>query len=172
MDLTALFNLSYGLYVIGVKTEKGYGGCVVDALAQLTSDDTPLLMLSCMKRNHSNERIHIEGEFTISILPENVDPFVVANFGFQSSRNTDKWANVPHTIKDGLPILNGARAYVRCKVVESKELSTHTAFFCAVADAWNGENKVDPLIFGNYQKGMKTAALEAFKLFKARSKTL
>ncbi|MDR3176893.1 MAG: flavin reductase [Desulfovibrio sp.] len=170
MDFTALFNLSYGLYILGVKTEKGRGGCVVDALAQVTSDEPPLLMLAGMKKNNTTARIKAEGEFTVSVLAQTTDPFVVANFGFQSSRDTDKWANVPHTVKDGLPVLDGACAYVRCKVRETKELSTHTVFFSSVTDAWNAPVKAAPLTFGEYQRSMKTAAYEAFKRFKAQGK--
>ena len=82
----------------------------------------------------------------------------------QSCRNEDKWANVPHQVKGGLPVLDKAVAYLRCKVTDAKELSTHTAFFCEVTDAWLGEG--DPLIYGNYQKEMKTRTMEAFKAFK------
>ena len=38
MDQTALFKLSYGLYVVGVKNGDSFGGCIVDAMMQVTSD--------------------------------------------------------------------------------------------------------------------------------------
>ncbi|MDR2655488.1 MAG: rubredoxin [Oscillospiraceae bacterium] len=171
MDITALFKLTYGLYVLGVRTENGLGGCVVDALAQLTSDEPPILALSNNKGSLTNERIKAEREFTVSVLPKNVDPFVIANFGMQSAREADKWPNVPHHLaENGLPLLNNAVSYVYCKVVEIKELSTHTLFLCEVADAWNGENKSDPLVYGDYQKSMKTATNQAFKAFKESGK--
>jgi flavin reductase (DIM6/NTAB) family NADH-FMN oxidoreductase RutF len=120
-----------------------------------------------MKGNYTNECIKAEGEFTLSVLAEDADPFIVANFGFQSARNADKWLHVPHDFKDGLPVVKGASAWVRCRVTEAKELSTHTLFICQVMDAWNGAAEAKPLIYGNYQKTMKGAALEAFKAFKA-----
>ena len=33
MDQTALFKLSYGLYVVGVKNGDSFGGCIVDAVS-------------------------------------------------------------------------------------------------------------------------------------------
>ena len=49
MDQTALFKLSYGLYVVGVKNGDSFGGCIVDAMMQVTSDMPPLLMLGSMR---------------------------------------------------------------------------------------------------------------------------
>jgi flavin reductase (DIM6/NTAB) family NADH-FMN oxidoreductase RutF len=167
MDVSSLHRLSYGLYIVGVRTQDGFGGCVVDSVAQVASGNPPSLILSSMKTNYTNERIKAEGEFTLSVLAEDTDPFVVANFGFQSARTVDKWSHVPHDIKDGLPVTKGAAAWIRCRVAEAKELSTHTLFICQVTDAWNGAAQATPLTFGNYQKTMKSAAFEAFKAFKA-----
>lgn len=166
MDNTALFQLSYGLYVVGVQTEHRLGGCIVDALMQATSDSPPLLILSSMKNNLTNTSIKRYGAFTVSVLPEQVDPFVIANFGFQTARKVEKWANVPHRLVDGLPVLRDAAAYLRCKLVDYRELSTHTAFTCEVTDAWRGEG--EPLIYGDYQKSMKQAAMAAFQAFQAK----
>ncbi|MDR1954059.1 MAG: flavin reductase family protein [Clostridiales Family XIII bacterium] len=166
MDNTALFKLSYGLYVAGVKTPGGFGGCILDAVAQVSVGEQPIIAVGSMKNNYTNERIKAEKEFTLSVLAGDVDPFVVANFGFQSARTVDKWANVPHTMKDGLPILDGAVAYLRLRLSEPKELATHTLFLCEVADAWNGENTSRPLIYGDYQRGMRDATIAAFKKYK------
>ena len=170
MHNTALHRFSYGLYIVGVKTPDGFGGCVVDAVAQVTSDKPPSLILASMKGNYTNERIRATGEFTLSVLAAEADPFIVANFGFQSARTADKWSNVPHDCKDGLPVLKGAVAWVRCRVTEAKELSTHTLFICQVTDSWDEAAEAKPLIYANYRKTMKSAALEAFKIFKAGGK--
>lgn len=170
MDPKALFRLSYGLYVVGVKTPDGMGGCVVDAVAQVAAGNPPKIVLACRKPNYTNELIQAEGEFTLSVLSEKTDPFVVANFGFQSARIADKWRNVPHTLKNGLPTLDAAAAYVRCRVVEARDMETHTLFICDVADAWTGGENDRPLIYGEYQRTMKDAAREAFNAFKAGGK--
>jgi rubredoxin len=100
------------------------------------------------------------------VLSSDTDPFVIGNFGFQSGRDTEKWANVPYTIKDGLPFLNNACACLRLHVVNSLEFSTHTMFICELVDAENGKNTAKPLIYGDYQKTMKTSTVEAFQKFK------
>jgi flavin reductase (DIM6/NTAB) family NADH-FMN oxidoreductase RutF/rubredoxin len=153
-----------------LKTANGFGGCIIDALAQVSSGNIPVIAAASMKNNLTNERIKAEKEFTISVLGENINPFVIANFGFQSARDADKWANVAHTMKDNLPVLDGAISYLRCRMTDLKELETHTLFFCEVVDAWNGSSQDKPLIYGDYQKVMKNAAVEAFKKFKENGK--
>jgi flavin reductase (DIM6/NTAB) family NADH-FMN oxidoreductase RutF/rubredoxin len=167
MDAKALRSLSYGLYVIGVKNGEGYGGCVVDSLAQLSSGENPVVVVAVMKENYTNELIKKYGEFTLSVLSEAVDPLAVAIFGFQSARDADKWSAVAHELRDGLPVLDGGVAYLRLKVTETKELATHTAFFCEVPDAWKGETAAKPLIYADYQAEMKDLSKAAFADFAA-----
>lgn len=164
MDNTALFKISYGLYVIGTKIDGKNAGCIVDAFIQSTSAPVPTVILCSIKTNQTNAAIKQSNEFMVSILGEDVEPFVIGNFGFQSGRDIDKWGNVPFELVDDLPVLKKAVAYLRCKVTDTKELSTHTVFFCEVIDARQGEGQ--PLIYGNYQKEMKAKTLEAFKQYK------
>ncbi|MEA4894416.1 MAG: flavin reductase family protein [Oscillospiraceae bacterium] len=168
METAALFSISYGLYVVGSKIDGKNAGCIVDAFIQSTSDPVPTVILCSIKANQTNAAIKQTGEFTVSILPADVDPFIIGNFGFQSGRDVDKWANVPFELVDDLPALKRYAAYLRCRVTDIKELSTHTAFFCEVIDARTGEGT--PLIYGAYQKEMKPKTLEAFKLYKQTGK--
>ena len=164
METAALYNISYGLYVIGSKIDGKNAGCIVDAFIQSTSTPVPTVILCSIQANQTNAAIKQTGEFMVSILSADVDPFVVGNFGFQSGRDVDKWANVPFETVEGLPVLKKAVAYLRCKVTDFKELSTHTVFFCEVTDATMGGGT--PLIYGSYQKEMKPKTLEAFKQYK------
>lgn len=164
MDTAALYNISYGLYVIGTKIDGKNAGCIVDAFIQSTSAPVPTVILCSIQANQTNAAIKQTGEFMVSILSADVDPFVIGNFGFQSGRDVDKWANVPFETVEGLPVLKKAVAYLRCKVTDFKELSTHTVFFCDVTDAFMGDGT--PLIYGSYQKEMKPKTLEAFKQYK------
>ncbi len=168
MDNTALFKISYGLYVVGTKIDGKNAGCIVDAFIQSTSTPVPTVILSSINTNQTNAAIKQTKEFMVSVLGADVDPFVIGNFGFQSGRDVDKWANVPFELVDDLPVLSKATAYLRCKVTDVKELSTHTVFFCDVIDALQGEGQ--SLIYADYQKDMKAKTLEAFKLYKQTGK--
>ena len=164
MDRTALFKITYGLYVTGVKNAGGFGGCVVDAFMQTAEgaeDSPPAAALSSMRATFSNALIKESGVFTLSVLPADVDPAVIANFGFKSARKADKWAIADHETRDGLPVLKCACAALRLRVTETKELATHSLFLCEIEDAWAGAG--DPLLYAEYQRSMKPAALAAMK---------
>jgi len=163
MDKTALYKISYGLYVIGVTSENGFGGCIADAFMQAASDP-PTVLLCCMNGNYTNECIKKSGCFTVSVLSDEADPFVIANFGFQSGRDVEKWNNVPHSLMEGLPVLDKACAHYLCRVVKTEELSTHTLFFCEVEDA--EKSRGTPLLYATYQSDMKEAVSDAFKEYK------
>lgn len=160
MDPKAFFKLTYGLYVVGVRDGDMLGGCVVDAVMQ-TTVSPPGLVICCGRTTWTHDCIKKTKEFTLSVLPADADPFIIGNFGFQSRRNVDKWKNVDFHLMDGLPVLDEAAAYLFCRVIETKELSTHTLFFCEIADALDGPAKA--LSYTEYQESWKPRVLEAFK---------
>jgi len=164
MNQAALNRISYGLFVTGVQDENRYGGCIIDAFMQATHDPATV-MYSSMKKNRTSELILEKHDFTVSVLPSDIHPFYIANFGFQSSRTVDKWANVPHEIVDGLPVLKDRAACYRLRMIDARELSTHILFYCDVIEAW-GESEREPLVYADYQKSMKQATTAAFMEFK------
>lgn len=147
-----MFAISYGLYVAGSQIDGKNAGCVVDAFIQSTSAPVPAVILCSIQANQTNAAIKQTGEFTVSVLGTDVDPFVIGNFGFQSGRNADKSGNVPHKLVDGLPVLETAVAYCVARL-----RIPHTAFYCEVVDAWSVAG--DPLKYGEYHKGMKTKSM-------------
>jgi flavin reductase (DIM6/NTAB) family NADH-FMN oxidoreductase RutF len=164
MENKALFKMSYGLYITGVETPNGLGGSVVDAVAQVSHGDPLRVTLGSMNKNYTTEAIRQSGAFTLSVLGQDVDPFAIANFGFQSARDpaVKKWDNVKHTLIDGLPVLDGALSYVRIDVEEIIAYDTHTLFIGAVKDAWLGESAADPLLYAEYLSTRKNEVFEAF----------
>ena len=168
MDVLALNKFSYGLYIAGGKRGDQLTGCVVDALMQ-TTVTPPTLVMCSIKNNLSNEIFTQTGAFSISVLPADVNPFVIANFGFQSGRDVDKWANVPYTMHEGLPLLDGCVAYVTCKITETRDMNTHTLLFCDVTDAWQLDGR--PLIYGNYRETMRADTMKSFQEYKKTGKS-
>jgi flavin reductase (DIM6/NTAB) family NADH-FMN oxidoreductase RutF len=170
MDNKALFKFSYGLYVTGVETPNGFGGSVVDSISQISHGDPLRVACGSMNKNYTTEAIRRTGEFTLSVLGQDIDPFVIGNFGFQSARDPDvhKWDNVKHTVHDGLPILDGALSYVRLSVEEITVYDTHTLFLSTVKDAWLGVSDASPLIYAEYLDGYKDKVFAAFAEWKKK----
>ena len=162
MDTKAFRSMTYGVYVIGVKNGDGFGGCVVDALAQISSGSVPTVVLGAMKENYTTELIKRAGEFTVSVVPATVDPLTIAIFGFQSARDSEKWTHVEHSIVGGLPVLTDSVSYIRLCVNTAREFETHTAFTCDTIDAWLGDTSKKPLVYNDYYGEMRAASKTAF----------
>jgi len=163
MDDKALFAIPCGLYVIGARSGEGYVGCIVDAFIQSTAIPATVILCS-QHQTHTNACIKASGEFSVSVLREDADPFVVANFGFQSSRNIQKWHHVEHRLERGLPVLQNPAAWYVCRVLFTHELTTHTLFHCEVLEAERAEGS--SLSYGYYREHMKQATIAAFQAFK------
>ena len=168
MDITALFNLSYGLYIIGAKdserkTQTGFVGCVVNTVTQSTAK--PVTLTVCInKDNYTNSCIKKTKEFAVSILSEKVNENVLSVFGFSSSRDRDKFAEAPHGLTpSGMPyIKQGVTGYLQCKVINFVENYTHTVFIAEVVEAENVVNEQDarepPMTYAYYHRVIKGKA--------------
>jgi flavin reductase (DIM6/NTAB) family NADH-FMN oxidoreductase RutF len=145
-----------------------FAGFIIDAVAQISMGETPTVLISVMNKNYSKDCIDKAGLLNLSVLPEDVDPFVIANFGFQTSKDVEKWPNVPHSLQGGLPVLNSAVSWVQLKVTEKRVMDTHTAFFCTPIEAEVLAAGKTPLIYADYFTKLKDATLQAFKAFKEK----
>lgn len=151
---TKLFrDMSYGLFILGVQTPEGKAtGCTVNTVFQLTSQP-PVLAVSVNHQNYTNEILKQTGRVAISVLSQEADIGVIGGMGFRSGREYDKLKDVPHVVRpDGLPLITeGCCGVFVCKVVDQKELSSHTLFFCEVEEAYRtGQGKVPPMTYAYY----------------------
>jgi len=154
---SALFKVSYGLYVLTSASGGRINGQCVNTVAQLT--DTPLTMAICLnKRNLTHEFVMDSGVFAVSVLRQE-DIEMVRRFGFQSGRAMDKFAGIEYVAgKNGCPILKNCVAYLEGTVLPDKiiDVGTHSLFIAAVT-AGRVVSAAEPLTYSYYQenKGKK-----------------
>ena len=150
-----MYNLSYGLCIIGAKDGERLVGCTVNTVIQATSD--PVTILVCINRdNYTNACVKLSGEFSVSILSEKAPESTIGTFGFHSSRDTDKFADMHYALTpSGLPYLTeGTTSYFQCKVINAIDNYTHTVFIAEVLEA---ENLADdpPMTYAYYRNVVK-----------------
>lgn len=130
MDLTALFKIQYGLFVVGVEQEGRLNACVVNTVAQATAEP-PQLTLTMQKRNFTTELARKKGSVAISVLGEKTPIELIERLGTQSGRDTDKMEDVPCT-RDvaGNPLLvgNGVVAHYSAEITSEVDLGSHYLF--------------------------------------------
>lgn len=136
LDPTALFNLSYGLYVLTAREDGRDCGCIVNTVTQLTENPTRIA-LSVNKQNFTNEVIQRTGVFNISVLTEAAPMDLFRHFGFQSGRDVDKFAGrTDPTSENGLRYIDGpANALISGKVEQAIDCGTHMLYIALVTEA-------------------------------------
>lgn len=130
MDITTLFKMSYGVYIVGSKFEDNYSACIATTAMQVTSEEIPKLIVVINKENYTHELIEKSKKVNISVLSENATLPFIANFGFQSGRTNNKLQDVNYELGENkIPVItdNTTVAY-ETTVVNSLDVGTHTIF--------------------------------------------
>lgn len=153
MNKTALFNLSYGVYVVTTWAKGKATGCTANSAMQITSSPATIAV-SINHDNYTNECIKDTGVFALNILGETVDPMVIGTFGFRTGRDSDKFEGIEPLVKGYLPVLPQAMSYITCKVINTLETDTHTIFLGEVTDADNLSSDT-PMTYSYYHKVIK-----------------
>ncbi len=135
-DLTALFNIGYGLYVVTCNDGKKDNGLIVNTVTQVT--DTPnRIAVTINKQNYSHHVIKQTGKMNINCLTEEAPFSVFESFGFVSGRNVDKFKDcTPLRSDNGLVFLpRYINSFMSLKVEQYVDLDTHGMFICSVSEA-------------------------------------
>ncbi|MBQ7377141.1 MAG: flavin reductase [Clostridia bacterium] len=135
-DLSALFHIGYGLYVVTSNDGKKDNGLIVNTVTQVTN--TPnRLAVTINKENYSHHVIRQTGKMNINCLTEDAPFFVFETFGFQSGRNVDKFKNCePLRSDNGLVFLpRHINSFLSLTVEQYIDLDTHGMFICSVDEA-------------------------------------
>ena len=136
LDPTALFTLSYGLYVLTAREGGSDLGCIVNTVTQLTENPTRIAV-SVNKQNFTNEVIQRTGLFNVSVLTEAATMDLFRHFGFQSGRDVDKFAGRTDPVSEnGLRYISGpANALISGKVEQAIDCGTHMLYIALVTEA-------------------------------------
>ncbi|MDR2649628.1 MAG: flavin reductase family protein [Clostridiales bacterium] len=156
MDLTALFSLNYGLYVLATRDTDGkYVGCVVNAAMQITAEP-PSMAVSSNSQNYTTGAVLRSGMFTLSVFSEQAALKTISTFGFRSSNDIDKFKAMPYIVTEsGMPVLTReVCAYVECKVTGSEDIYTHKLIRGDIIDS-RRLSKESPMTYNYYHKVVK-----------------
>lgn len=135
MNETALFKLSYGLYIISSNFEGKDAGCVVNTLHQVTASPIQL-SVAVNKDNYTKQVIEASGKFNAVALTQDVPMDTIKRFGFQSSKDHEKYEGIAskRDIQNIPYLTEHTAAYYTCKVVHQLDIGTHVIFIGEVVD--------------------------------------
>lgn len=169
MDFTVLYNLTYGLYIVGALKDGRAMGCVVNTCFQITSEN-PLLAVSINKTNDTLEAIRQNKRFSLSILAEDSDPSVIGRFGFMHSSQTDKYDGFGFEVKDYVPCVKGK--FAGRLILEAEQFidcETHVLVVARLIDTEKGEGI--PMTYAYYHNVIKGKAPKSAPTYRAEDDT-
>ena len=141
MDTTALFSISYGLYIVGTMDGRRPVGCTINTCFQVTSEN-PLLAISLNKNNYTLDAIRRNKRFSLSVVAEDTDNFIIATFGFSSSRTVDKYEDFGYRMLRDVPIVNGKFcSRLVLDAVNFVDCETHVVVVARLIDAVSRERE-------------------------------
>ena len=136
IEPNAMFKLSYGLFVLTAKDDRD-GGCIINAVNQIT-DSPKRISIAVNKANATHDMIARTGAFNLSVLTTETQFPLIQRFGFQSSRDADKFADYAFAARseNGLIyVTESSNAFISAKVVQALDYGTHTVFIADVTEA-------------------------------------
>lgn len=154
MDQKAMYQLTYGLFVLSAKDKKD-NGCIINTAGQVTTSPNRIT-IAVNKQNYTNDMIQKTGLFNLSVLDQSAPFSLFRQFGFQSGRDTDKMTSGSYTRSENgiLYLTEYTSAYLSGKVVETLDLGTHMLYLADVTDAAMISGK-EPVTYSYYQKNIK-----------------
>ena len=154
-DLSTLFNIGYGLYVITSNDGKKDNGFIANTVTQITNTPNKIAVV-INKENYSHHVIKQTGVMNINCLTTDAPFKVFEAFGFVSGRNVDKFANCsPLRSSNGLVVLpRYINSFISLKVDDYIDVDTHGIFICSITEAKTISDK-ETMTYTYYQNNVK-----------------
>ncbi len=167
IDVKALFNLTYGMYIVSTVWEGRKNGQIANSVMQVTA--TPNTVAVCLnKENLTWDLLEKSGKFSVSVLEEEVPMTFIGNFGFKSGRDIDKFASCGWmSAPGGTPVvLDHALSWIEARVFNRIDVYTHSVFFGEVISS-SCLKQGCPLTYANYhlvKKGKSPKSAPTYNL--------
>lgn len=155
-DLSALFNIGYGLYVVTSRDGDKDNGLIVNTVTQLTNSPNRI-GVAVNKANYSHEIIKKTGVLNVNCLSTEAPFSVFEQFGFHSGRDTDKFAGEEQILRsdNGVAFLSRyINSFMSLKVERYVDLDTHGMFVCTVTES-RVIDKTPTMTYNYYQEKVK-----------------
>lgn len=156
MNKKTMYQLTYGLFILTSAFDGKDSGCIINTAGQVTSDPNRI-SIAVNKANFTQELVKKSGAFNISILSQDASFDLFRHFGFQSGRDTDKFASFADCRRstNGLYYITaGTNGYISAEVEQTLDLGSHTLFIASVKDM-DMLSEVPSVTYAYYQSSIK-----------------
>jgi 3-hydroxy-9,10-secoandrosta-1,3,5(10)-triene-9,17-dione monooxygenase reductase component len=139
---TVMGHFATGVAVVTVDAPGGPQGMTANAVASLSLD--PVLVLVCFDNGaRTLPEVRRSGRFGVNVLADDQE-HLARRF---ASKDEAKFAEIAHSVHDGIPVLDGALAWVGCSLERLVPGGDHTIGIGVVHAAELGPPGREPLIW-------------------------
>lgn len=156
IDRAAIHTITYGLYLVASQTPDGTrAGCAINTLQQVASAPVTL-SISLNKDNATTRVIQATGRYTASVLSQNATMELIGAFGFKSSLEFDKFADLAVEMDaSSLPcVTEQSVATFSVKVEQTVDVGTHLLFIGTVEEAHKLSDE-PPMTYDYYRRVLR-----------------
>jgi 3-hydroxy-9,10-secoandrosta-1,3,5(10)-triene-9,17-dione monooxygenase reductase component len=133
-----------GVAVVTASSETGPVGMTANAVCSLSLD--PLLLLACFDRTARTFSVVRDTErFGVNVLAAGQEH--LARLFASKIPEHEKFAEVPHTVYDGIPVIEGTLAWIGCRLERLYPGGDHEIVIGAVQTAELAEAQAEPLLW-------------------------
>ncbi|MBO4941583.1 MAG: flavin reductase [Clostridia bacterium] len=155
IENSALFKISYGLFVVTSNDGTRDNGLIVNTVSQIT--DSPIrVAVAVNKKNYSHDVIKETKKMNVCCLSVDAPFSIFETFGFKSGRDTYKFESItPHHSENGLAVLpEFINSFISLEVESYVDMDSHGMFICTVTEAKTISDK-ESMTYTYYQKNVK-----------------
>src|SRR4029077_19208861 len=115
----------------------------------LISVEPPLVLVGLERNSATRSAILESGAFNVSVLPRSQE-FIADRFAGRAPAVDPRWNTLPHRLgKNAIPLLQGAAAWLECRVTDTHRAGDHDVCIGEVEAAEVGSG--DPLVLWDRQ---------------------
>src|SRR5229473_186508 len=132
-----------GVVVISARTENGYRGLTASSLVSI-SVEPPMVLVGLDHEAATRAAVAKSKAFNVSVLTRSQE-FIADRLAGRAPAIDLRWDGVPHRLgTNGIPLVEGAAAWLECRLVEIHPAGDHDICVGEVTAAGAGSG--DPLI--------------------------
>ncbi len=159
MNPKALYNLTYGVYLLSAQEGGKDNACIINTAVQVANNPTRI-SIAVIKGTCTHDMIVATGKCNLSAITTDAPFSLFQHFGMQSGRDTDKFAtftDVARSVNGLYYLTKHASAFLSLSVTEFHDLGSHTLFIGELVDGEVVE-KADNCTYSYYQTVIKATA--------------
>ena len=146
--LDVMARVPAGVVLVSTRSREGYKAMTASSLVSI-SVEPPLVLVGLERDSATRTAILETGAFNVSVLTRSQE-FIADRFAGRAPAVDPMWQTLPHRLgKNEIPLLQGAAAWLECRVTDTHRAGDHDVCIGEVEAAEVGSG--DPLVLWDRQ---------------------